>query len=136
MPRSLANFPFSRFPALWEDLENEFSELTQDSNNISMYDDGSHIIVEAALPGLELNDINVTLDKDILKISGEKCECEENANKKWFRKAQSSYAFRLTLPAGIDEKSEPLATYKNGILHLSFNKADQTQSKKINIRSA
>lgn len=133
-PRAFLQSAMSRFPAFWEEMENELTELTQEPNNLTVYDDGKNIIVEAALPGLESKEINVTIDKGILRISGEKSE-EEEQGKRFYRRAMNSFSYRLTLPNEIDEKTEPQATFKNGILSLSFTKSAATQMKKIPIKN-
>lgn len=133
-PRSLFRSGASRFPAFWEEFENELAELSQDSNSITIFDDGKNINVEAALPGLQASDINVTLDKGILRIQGERNEENEDKGRKYFRKASNSFSYRLTIPEGIDERTEPKASFKNGLLKLAFSKNKETQGKKIQIK--
>jgi HSP20 family protein len=130
-PRSLLQSTLSRFPGFWEDMENGLAELTQDSSNLSLYDDDKNIIVEAALPGLQSDQINITLDRGLLRIWGEKEESEDG--KKFLRRAVSSYSYRMQLPEEIDERTEPQATFKNGVVILTFPKRAETQAKKIQI---
>lgn len=134
-PQSLWNFPISRFPSLWEDWE-EWGALPQmlQEQNISMSEDDKNIFVEAALPGLDLKDIDVSMDKGILRIQGERKEEEETKDKKIHSRAISSYSYRIALPQQIDEKSEPKAIYKDGILKLTLVKASATQTKKITVK--
>lgn len=133
-PRSLMNFPVLRFPALWEDLEEEWGALAS-QQNMSISEDDKHIYVEAALPGLNPKEIDVTIDKGILRIQGEKKE-EETKNKKIHCRAVRSYSYRIALPQLIDEKSDPSASYKDGILSLTFAKASAAQTRKITIQGA
>lgn len=135
LSQSLMNFPMMRFPNLWEDWE-ELGALAQQiqQQNISISEDDKSIFVEAALPGLELKEIDVSMDKGILRIQGERKEEEETKDKKIHCRAMSSYSYRIALPQHIDEKSEPKAIYKDGILKLTFTKANPSQTKKITVK--
>ena len=134
-PRSLWQSSMSRFPAFWEDMENSLADLTQEANNLSVYDDGQNVIVEAALPGLSSNEINITLDKGVLKIWGEKSEENEDPNKKYLRRASSSYSYRVKLPEEIDENVEPKTSFKNGIALLTFPKRAESKAKQIKLKN-
>lgn len=73
IPQSLMNFPMlSRMPSLWGDMDEEWNWMTQLQQNISLYEDDKHIIAEAALPGLSINEIDVSIDQGILRIQGER----------------------------------------------------------------
>lgn len=135
-PQSLMHFPFlSHMPSIWGDMGEEWNWMTQLQQNISLYEDDKNIIAEASLPGLSINEIDVSIDKGILRIQGER-KTEDLTNKKIHCTATSSYSYRITLPQQIDEKAEPKATYKDGILKLIFPKASGSQTKKINIKPA
>lgn len=129
-------FPFfTHLPSIWEDMDEEWNWMSQLQQNISLYEDDKNIVAEAALPGLSINEIDVSIDQGILRIQGER-KTEDLTNKKVHCTATSSYSYRITLPKQIDEKVEPKATYKDGILKLTFSKASQAQTKKINIKPA
>ena len=136
-PRSIFDYTLGRFPSLWENIENELSDWTQQGQEgLTIYEDKKNVNVEAFLPGLTAKDIEITLDKGILWIKGEKREEEEDKEKKYYRRASNSFSYRVTLPANVDEKSEPKATFKDGILKLIFQKAPQSQAKKITIKGS
>ena len=105
------------------------------TSGLSISEDQNHIYIEAHLPGLQLEDIEVSFDKGILWIQGSRKEEEEDSNKKYYKKAASSYSYRLQVPGMVDEKKEPEAIYKNGIIKVVFYKLKEDQSKKIKIKS-
>lgn len=135
LPRSLMNFPMMGFPSLWENLEEEWGSMTN-QQNISIMEDEKNIYIEAALPGLSTDEIELTIDKGILRIHGEKKEEKEEASKKIHCRAICSYNYRIALPQQIDEKNDPSATYKDGIIKLTFAKATAAQTKKIAIKGS
>jgi HSP20 family protein len=134
--RSLLDLPMARFPAFWEGMEGEMANLGFEDMGLSVWEDDKQIHVEAALPGLKADQIDVRLEKEILRIEGQMEEKEESKEQKYYSKAKRSYKYRVVLPHHIDEKSEPKTSFKDGILKLSFNKADQTQMKKIAIKNS
>lgn len=133
---ALLDFPrfMSRIPANWGEMLGDFKDLGFDQSGLSISEDKKSVFVEASLPGLNVDDIAVNLDKGILWIKGDKKEEEENKEKKYYRKASSSFSYRLALPGAIDESKEPKAIYKDGILKLTFVKAQQNQGKKIVVK--
>lgn len=141
VPRSLFNSPYFRltnFPNVWNDLENELETLSfSDPTGISLYEDkdGKNVVVEAALPGLKIDDIEVSLeDNGTLLIKGEKKTEEEDKTKKHYRKATSSFFYRISLPTQVDQNQEPKATYTDGVMKISFQKTKQNQLKKISVK--
>lgn len=139
LQRLQQRFPLGRlssFPILWEDLEDELSNLGAESTDLSVSEDSNNVYVEAALPGLKPEEIEITLDKGILWIRGEKKEEEKNSERKYYRKSSSQFSYRLSLPGQIDEHKEPTASYKDGIITLTFQKAQKNQSKKISVKRA
>jgi len=138
IPRSLLSFPLARFPGFWEDMDAELQQLeqyqTHEPSGLSVAEDKDHVFVEAAMPGLHVDDIEITLDKGILFIKGKRKESAEDEEKKYHRRANTSFSYRVTIPGRIDESKEPAAEYKNGLMTISFVKANHAQGKKIKIK--
>lgn len=136
VPKSFWSFPRLRFPfSLLEDEENdwelqEFSSLS----GLSVSEDEEHIYIEAALPGIKPDEVDMTFNKGILWIKAEKKEETEDKKKKFYRKAMSSFSYRIAVPGDVDESKEPEAMCKNGVLKVTFFKAKKGTSKKIQIR--
>jgi HSP20 family protein len=104
------------------------------SSGLTVSEDEKNIYVEAAVPGLNPDQVEVTFDKGILWIRGSQ-EAEEKAeSKKYYRKASSSFSYRVAVPGEVDESQEPQATCKNGIMKVAFAKKPEVQPKKINVK--
>lgn len=127
IPRS-----FWRFPTLFEE-EEELLPSTTTISGLSISEDNKSVYVEAALPGIDPKNIEVSFDKGILTITGEKEE--EEKKKKYYRKASSSFAYRLLVPGDIDTKKEPKAEAKNGVMTVTFTKIPESQPKKIAVKT-
>lgn len=134
-PRSLWSFPMVRFPfSLLEEEDEEWMENFSEPSGLSVSEDETHVYIEAAVPGLKPEEIEMTFDKGILWIKGEKKEDTEDKNKKFYRKALHAFSYRIAVPGNIDEAKHPEALCKNGILQVTFSKTTKTTPKKISIK--
>ena len=131
IPRSFWNSG-SRLPSLFE--EDDWSSFLP-SSGLTISEDEKNVFVEAAMPGLDPNNIEVTFDKGVLWVRGQAEEKQEDKDKKFYRKASSSFSYRVAVPGNVDEKAEPDAMYKNGVMKVTFLKTPETQPRKINIKT-
>lgn len=135
VPRSFWSFP-RRFPfSVFEDMEDdwELQELSSPSG-LSVSEDDDHFYVEAALPGIKPEELDMTYNKGILWIKGEKKEESEDKKKKFYRKAMNSFSYRVAIPGDVDESREPEAVCKNGVIKVTFFKSKKGPTKKIHIK--
>lgn len=133
------NFPRpSLFPSLWEEMAQQMDRIgsERDGSGLTISEDKNNLYIEASLPGLKSDDIDVSLENGILWIKGEKNEEDEDKEKKFYRKASRSYSYRLALPSQIDEGKEPKAVYQDGVMKITFMKSKQNQSKKIKVKES
>jgi HSP20 family protein len=91
-------------------------------------------VVQAAMPGIAPEDIQVTVKGNTLTIRGEHKDEEERGDQNWLvreRRGQSFYR-SVSLPAAVNaDKAE--AKYENGVLTLTLPKADEALPKQIRI---
>ena len=91
-------------------------------------DDAVEVSVE--LPGMGLEDVDVTVSDDMLTIKGEK-KIERQEDKKGYYLSERSYGaiYRtIPLPPGVDgEKAE--ASFKNGVLTIRLPQTPEAQAK-------
>jgi len=94
--------------------------------------------VSAELPGLEPEDINISLDHNALTISGEKQAEKEDKGKRYYRVERSYGSFQrsIPLPDEVDEDKID-ATFKRGVLKVQIPKtqAAQRRSKHITVKA-
>jgi HSP20 family protein len=130
IPRSFFRFPF---PNLWEEMEDRVGEwMGKENTGVSVSEDDQNVYIEAQLPGLKSNEIDVSLSQNTLWIKGEKEEKEEDQDKKFYRRARNSFFYQVELPNQVEENSEQ-AQFQDGVLKISFKKARQSQVRKISI---
>ena len=103
------------------------------SSGLSVSEDEKHVYVEASVPGVDPDKIEVSYEKGVLWIRGQQ-EQEKGDDRKFYRKASSSFSYRMAIPGNVDENKDPEATYKNGIMKVTFNKVPEPQPKKIAVK--
>ncbi len=128
---------FWRFPIFASDLWEDVSSMlpTTAVNGLSVSEDEKNVYIEAAVPGIDPKDVEVTFDKGVLWVKGEKNE-EEKKGKKYYRKATSSFSYQVAVPSSVDWKEEPDAVCKHGVMHVTFSKSPAVQPKKITVKTA
>ena len=94
------------------------------------------ITVKAELPGCDIEDIDVKLDRRTLTISGEKKQAKEEKDESYHRveRTYGSFTRMVDLPADVDPNAID-ATYKRGVLNLVFKKTQASEAKKIAIKT-
>ncbi len=87
-----------------------------------------HITVE--LPGMDEDDVNVTLTDNLLIIRGEKKEDKEEEGKDFVRRERCFGSFRraVSIPENVDE-SEIKASFKKGVLKIVLPKTEEARKK-------
>ncbi|TWO32893.1 Hsp20/alpha crystallin family protein [Seonamhaeicola sediminis] len=87
--------------------------------------------VEFAAPSFNKDDFEITIEDDVLHVSGTK-EIEEEEKEDDFSRKEFSYkSFRksLLLPPSIDLDQDIKAIYENGILKINLLKKEETSVK-------
>lgn len=116
-------------------LEEEEYQIS--SSGLNVYEDNNAVVVEAALPGISSDDeVEVTFDQGVLWIKAEKKEEKTDKDKKYYRKAKRSFSYRISVPGKIDFKKEPEASFADGLIKITFLKAEESIPKKISVKKS
>ena len=102
------------------------------SSGLSVSEDDKHVYVEASIPGVDPDKIEVSYDKGVLWVRGQQEDKEKD--RKYYRRASASFSYRMAIPGNVDENQDPEAIYKNGIMKVTFNKVPEPQPKKIAVK--
>ncbi len=104
------------------------------STGLSIWEEEDEIVIEAALPGIKGDQINVAFEKGVLTIQGSRKEEKEDKAKKYFQKSDASFHYSLRVPGDIDDNQDPQAHLKDGILQIRFRKHKKSMPRKIQIQ--
>ena len=91
--------------------------------------------VKVELPGINKDDVKITLESNILTIRGEKKQEEDVKEESMHRmeRVYGSFQRSFTLPTVVKE-SEISAVYKDGILMITLPKAEEAKPKQIEVK--
>lgn len=111
------------YPVIFDDVESLIEEAQVQSGNITIAQDSQYVYIEAALPGVEVDDVEVTHDRGALWIKGKVRE-ESDKQKSYIRRATRNFSYKISFPADIKTEEAPVVKFHNGIIAMAFPKAD------------
>jgi HSP20 family protein len=120
--------PFSSMPSWLSRLR--MPEVEEVVPSVDIVKEGDDIVVKAELPGIKKEDIDVSLTKDTITISGEKKK-EEKIEKKDYYSLERSYgSFKrsFSLPAEV-QTEKASAKFKDGVLEIRIPKTEEAKKK-------
>ncbi len=92
-------------------------------------------LVEAVLPGLKPEDLDITIQDNVLTITGEIRQEQRGGEKANYHRVERRYgrvARSVSLPSQVDS-DKVQATLSNGILRLEIPKAESVKPRKITV---
>lgn len=102
---------------------------------VDVIDQDSNIVVKAELPGMEKDNIDISMTANTVTIKATDTHKKEETKGDYYRCEISTGAFSRTvaLPSVVDG-SKAAANFKNGILELTIPKAEQSKRRRITIQ--
>ncbi|MBN2317399.1 MAG: Hsp20/alpha crystallin family protein [Sedimentisphaerales bacterium] len=105
---------------------------------VNVRENDGQVIAEAELPGMSEADINVTVNRNTLRISGEKKQKEETKEENYYcmESSYGSFDRLVDLPAEVDEEKAE-AEFNQGLLTVKIPKSQEakTKSRKIPVKT-
>jgi HSP20 family protein len=92
-------------------------------------------LVTVELPGVELDDLQITMEDGLLTIQGERQFAHDSSEQQFHRVERRYGAFRraITLPAQV-QAEQIEATFENGVLQIVVPKMEEAKPKRIQVR--
>jgi HSP20 family protein len=150
MYESLLTFPgglFDEFERLQRDMGQAFGTLGLPSSiravaqgafpAINIGGTRAAVEVYAFAPGLDPGKIDVTVDRGVLTVSGERAGFLPGSDKQRSVYATERYAGEFRRAVSLPEDVDPTrvsATYRDGILRISVARQEKSQPKRIEIK--
>jgi HSP20 family protein len=100
---------------------------------VDVYETDDSVVVKTAIPGVNAEEIEVSVTGDTLTIRAETKEESEVKRESYLRRERRfGSCCSVTLPGGLEtEKAE--ADYSDGVLTLTFPKAEEIKPKSIKV---
>ena len=101
---------------------------------LNAYGEGDQVVVEAQLPGMQREDIDVQIEQGVLTIQGETKAAEDGTARNYLIREHQMGPFTrsLRLPESVDADAVQ-ATYADGVLRLTLPRAERTKAHRIQI---
>ena len=103
---------------------------------IDMYQTDDEVVVKAALPGFNAEDVQINVTGEVLTIRGELKHEEEQKEKAWHIREQrwGSFERSVALPSDV-VADKANADFANGILTITLPKAEEVKPKTITVKA-
>ncbi len=104
--------------------------------SLDMYEKSNTLIIQANLPGLKAEDIDISVSGNALIIKGEfKSEEEErHDNVHIMERCFGKFQRTVALPESVDTDNVE-AVFEDGVLKLSLPKSEEAKPKQISVKS-
>jgi HSP20 family protein len=101
---------------------------------LDVYTTPEEIVINASLPGLTPDEVDIVIEGDTLTIRGQLRPPLENVEYLFQERAYGAFSRTLTLNVPVEaDKAE--AAFENGVLTLTLPKAEATKPKVIKVKS-
>lgn len=113
-----------------KDLLSDFFTAERNTPAVNVSEEKDKYKIEVAAPGLKKKDFNVNLEDNVLTISSEKEDENEEKDKNYMRKEfyYSSFSRSFTLPDNV--KAEDIkASHSDGVLTVEVPKKEESKAK-------
>jgi HSP20 family protein len=116
-------------------LDSSFVDTGTWAPAVDIKEEPNRFLVTADIPGVEKNDIHISLENSLLTIHGERkiSKSEDKDGYSRIERVQGQFYRRFNLPQSVDE-SKIDASYKSGVLKISIPKKEPHKGKKIEIK--
>ena len=109
--------------------------MTSFSPRLDMHEEKDALVVRAELPGIKKEDLDVSLDGDMLTIKAEKKE-EEVAEEATYHTTERRFGYysrSVSLPVHVDA-DKVAAAFKDGILEIKLPKTEEAKPRHIEVK--
>ena len=103
---------------------------------LNVYEEGDQLTVEAQLPGIKPDDLDINVEQGVLTISGQTATQEERKERNYFVREHRTGRFSrsLRLPATYNSDGCS-ASFEDGMLRLTFPKSESAKPRRIQVSS-
>ena len=132
--------PWTLFGRLQKQLDQSFGTDAAGISwipHVDIREEAERFVVAADLPGVEGKDIEITADKGVLTLKGERRSEKKSSDEGYERveRATGTFLRRFTLPESADAEAIK-ATHVNGVLEVTIPKRPQEQPRRITVQAA
>jgi len=125
---------------IWDRFSSELPTSTLEQHfhpSLDLLESEDSLAAEVEVPGINPDDINISVSPDSLTVTGEKKQ-EPGAQEKNYHvmeRAYGRFSRSIALPTAVNPDRVE-ARYKDGILRITMGKSKAVKSKRIEVKTA
>jgi HSP20 family protein len=106
------------------------------SPSVDIFENKDQIVLEAELPGMKPEDVNISIENNVLTIHGERKfeKKDEGDNFHRVERSYGSFTRSFTLPPTVSSENAQ-AEFENGVLRLTLAKREEAKPRRIEIKA-
>jgi HSP20 family protein len=103
---------------------------------VDVHEDSERLVLRAELPGVKREDIEVSIDANVLTLKGERKLEKEEQGRRYHRieRSYGTFVRQFQLPSNVDS-TQIDAQLTEGVLTVSLNKKQELKPRKIDVKS-
>jgi HSP20 family protein len=131
--------------SMMDELRSRMNQLFNESGDfraaavfprLNLFDTGSALLLKADVPGLSEKDVELTINQDVLTLSGErKADAPEGYSVHRQERTPVRFSRSFTLPCRINPENAS-ASIKDGVLTVTLAKAAEAQPRQISVKAS
>ncbi len=126
--------PLKMFENVFSETMTPFFSSMAPSFRVDVSEDEKNIYIEADMPGVNKEDVKISMDEDVLTISAERSHEEEKKKKDYHRIERSYGSMSRSFTVGDNISADEVdASYDNGVLHITLPKKEPVEKPKKEI---
>ena len=132
--------PFTDFAKLQREMNRLFDIYGEDYSEyetypaVNVWGSSNEALITAEIPGIELNDLHITVNNNILSIEGERKKEEIGEEALFHRHERGFGKFLKTIRLPFEVENDKInATYSNGILRIALPRLESSKPRRIEI---
>ena len=133
--RQLAEMEVDRLGRMFDDLWGSTQEPGRWAPAVDIYETDAHdVVLRAELPGMTREEIHLTVERNVLTISGERRYAPQVRRDQFHRLERFSGPFSrsFTLPPALDT-ARIAATYEDGVLTITLPQREEARPRQITV---
>jgi HSP20 family protein len=124
-------------PRLWRpDFWRQWPESLE-APALDVYEEKGDLVVKAEIPGLTKDEIDISLEENILTIKGERKKEEEVKEDDYYRCERTFGAFSRSIELPANVKTDKVnASFKDGVLEIRLPKVEEAKKNVVKVKVA
>ena len=138
--------PFRQLRSLQDEMNRVFAGVDASAEpgisrsswhpSVDIFENKDSIVLEAELPGLSPENVDISIDNNVLTLHGERKfeKKDEGDNFHRVERSYGSFTRSFTLPPTVSSENVD-ANFENGVLRVQLSKKEEARPRRIEIKS-